>query len=240
MNKQMKRLYEAAEKVLGISGRGSQAAIGRLIGSSSQKIKNWELREAISKDGLIKLSKALHISIDWLEYGRGPMMAPGAILDAPVASRRSKNKLQSGASEPIAMGTRRIPLISYVQAGHWMDAINCFLPDDVQEWLLTDLDLPDSCFGLQIKGDSMLPEFKEGDRIIVDPTVEPRPGDFVVAQNGKEEATFKKYRPRGNNAKGRFVFELIPLNEDYSICRSDQMPIRIIGVMVEHRKYRKR
>jgi SOS-response transcriptional repressor LexA len=36
----------------------------------------------------------------------------------------------------------------------------------------------------------MEPDFKEGD-IIVDPELEPVPGEFVVAKNGDNEATFK-------------------------------------------------
>ena len=86
----------------------------------------------------------------------------------------------------------------------------------------------------------MKPEFNEGDRIIVDPNVAPHPGDFVVAKNHNEEATFKKYRQRGIDENGNDIFELIPLNEDYPTLRSDLVPLKIIGTMVEHRRYRKR
>src|SRR5690606_22541990 len=91
------------------------------------------------------------------------------------------------------IGERRIPLLNYVQAGDFADGGHNFTMEDV-EYLLTDLNLSERAFALQIKGDSMLPEFKEGDRIIVDCEVAPRPGDFVVAKNSEEEATFKKYR----------------------------------------------
>jgi len=86
----------------------------------------------------------------------------------------------------------------------------------------------------------MLPEFREGDMVIIDPAVEPSPGDYVVAQNDDNEATFKKFRPRGVNERGQQVFELVPLNEDYPSLRSDCVSIRIIGTMVEHRRYRTR
>lgn len=86
----------------------------------------------------------------------------------------------------------------------------------------------------------MLPEFRPGDRVIIDPEMSPSPGDFVVAKNGREEATFKKYRPRGINVEGNTVFELVPLNDDYPTMRSDTEHLEIIGVLVEHRKkYRK-
>lgn len=121
---------------------------------------------------------------------------------------------------PAPLGTRRIPLVSYVQAGHMTEAVDPY--------------------ALKIKGDSMLPEFREGDTVIIDPVIPPLPGDYVVAKNGENEATFKKYRPRGVNELGHQVFELVPLNEDYPSMRSDITPIRIIGTMVEHRRYRKR
>lgn len=141
---------------------------------------------------------------------------------------------------PAPLGTRRIPLVSYVQAGHMTEAIDSYTVGDACEWLLTDLELSGYAFALEIKGDSMLPEFKQGDRVIIDPQVEPNPGDFVVAKNGDNEATFKKYRPRGINDRGDQVFELVPLNEDYPSMRSDISHIQIIGTMVEHRRYRKR
>lgn len=141
---------------------------------------------------------------------------------------------------PAPLGTRRIPLVSYVQAGHMTEAVDPYALGDADEWMLTDLDLSANAFALKIKGDSMLPEFREGDTVIIDPVVPPLPGDYVVAKNGENEATFKKYRPRGVNEHGHQVFELVPLNEDYPSMRSDITPIRIIGTMVEHRRYRKR
>lgn len=142
--------------------------------------------------------------------------------------------------EPSPLGSRRIPVISYVRAGNWSEAADPYSVGDAAEWLLTDLDVSSSTFALRIKGDSMKPDFSEGDVVIVDPTITPHPGDFVVAKNGEHEATFKKFRPRGVNEQGQQVFELIPLNEDYPSMRSDITPILIIGTMVEHRRYRRR
>lgn len=141
---------------------------------------------------------------------------------------------------PASLGVRQIPMISYVQAGVWTSIVDSYHPGDGAEWLLTDLELSVHAFALEIKGESMLPDFREGDRVIIDPTVAPNPGDFVVAKNGEDEATFKKYRPRGLNEHGDQVIELIPLNEDFPSLRSDISPFSIIGTMVEHRRYRKK
>jgi len=140
----------------------------------------------------------------------------------------------------VPLGTRRIPLISSVQAGAMTEAVDPYALGDASEWMLTDMELSQNAFALRIKGDSMLPEFREGDTVIIDPEVSPLPGDYVVAKNGENEATFKKYRPRGFSEQGQQVFELVPLNDDYPSMRSDLTAIRIIGTMVEHRRYRKR
>lgn len=136
---------------------------------------------------------------------------------------------------PAHLGAQRIPLIDYVQAGAWTESTG----GEVSEWLLTHLELSGDAFALEIKGNSMTPDFQPGDRVIIDPAVEPHPGDFVVAKNGNHEATFKKYRPRGVNERGQQVIELIPLNSDHPTLRSDTTPLHIIGTMVEHRKFRK-
>lgn len=219
MNLQMDRLYRAARELKGING---QAALARALNASSQTLHNWELR-GISKQGLVLAQKVIGCSVSWLESGTGPMAISG----------------ESNVS-PAALGVRQIPLISYVQAGVWTDVVDTYQPGDADDFLLTDLELSGNAFALEIKGDSMLPEFKPGDRVIIDPVVQPQPGDYVVAKNGEDEATFKKYRPRGVNERGDVVFELVPLNEDYPSMRSDVTPIRIVGTMVEHRKYRKR
>lgn len=183
---------------------------------------------------------------DWQEFGRiHKKHLPGLIQyfsDVVPPEHWGLGRASALAQNvtPAAMGARSIPLISYVQAGAWTDVVDSYHPGAADDYLLTDLELSSNAFALEIKGDSMLPEFRPGDRVIIDPMVSPQPGDLVVAKNGEEEATFKKYRPRGINERGDMVFELVPLNEDYPSMRSDVTPIRIVGTMVEHRTYRRR
>lgn len=172
-------------------------------------------------------AKMYGVDSHWLATGEGEML--------PAGSRSEPSNVV-----PAAIGTRRVPLISYVQAGCWTEATDPATVGDGFEYLLTDLELSGSAFALQIEGESMLPQFRPGDRVIVDPEICPQPGDFVVAMNGGHEATFKKYRPRSLDEAGNVVFELIPLNEDFAPMRSDQTPIRIVGTMMEHRQYRRR
>ncbi|MBG6247007.1 MULTISPECIES: helix-turn-helix domain-containing protein [Symbiopectobacterium] len=138
------------------------------------------------------------------------------------------------------VNTRKVPLISYVQAGALAENKPIRDIDGSFEYVMTDLDISEHSFALRITGDSMEPDFKEGDVIIVDPEVEPAPGEFVVAANGSNEATFKKYRPTGLGMRGEIHFDLIPLNSDYAPVSSAEVSIKIIGTMIEHRIYRRK
>lgn len=138
--------------------------------------------------------------------------------------------------KPAAMGMRPIPVISSVQAGALKDIESPYQPGSGYAVEYTDQDLSRWAFALDVEGLSMAPIFQPGDRIIVDPEIAPNPGDYVVARNGSEQATFKKYRPRGIDSNGEMVFELVPLNEDYPTLRSDTEQLIVIGVVTEHRK----
>jgi SOS-response transcriptional repressor LexA len=170
-----------------------------------------------------KAANLLGVSAEWLATGETGQFV------------QDKSNVSSAQ-----IGHKQIPLISYVHAGHWAGAVDAFQPNDAHDWLMTDLELSEGAFALEIKGDSMLPDFSPGDRVIIDPDIRPQPGDYVVAKNGEDEATFKKYRLRSINDQGDPVFELVPLNPDYPSIRSDQVPIHIVGTMVEVRKYRRK
>lgn len=200
----------------------TQEQLAAKAGVSQGTIANVESGARKNPRELMAIAKAAKVNPEWLKSGKGQR----AFLN--------QNNVLSAR-----IGSRRIPLIDYVQAGVWTAVADTFQPGDAEDWLLTDLDLSGQAFALQIKGDSMRPDFNPGDRVIIDPDVQPQAGDFVVAKNGDEEATFKKYRARGTNDAGSTIFELVPLNPDFETLRSDERPIRIVGVMVEHRKYRR-
>lgn len=147
----------------------------------------------------------------------------------------------SGNIIPATIRTTKVPLISYIQAGQWTGIEDFRETCGDYEYILTDLDVSENAFALEIKGDSMEPDFVEGDIVIIDPSEPPSAGEFVAAINGSYEATFKKYRPLGEVDRfGREHFELIALNSDYPKLSTLKQEIRIVGTMVEHRIYRRK
>lgn len=196
---------------------GNQSELARAVGVSPQAVQQWSAGETAPRGKrLSQVAEFLGVAPAELQFGT------------------------FGNIEPVPIGGRRIPILSYVQAGAMTEAVAPHSFGDDAEYLLTDLDLSGTAFALRIKGESMAPDFQPGDVVIIDPAISPRPGDFVVAKNGSDEACFKKYRPRGIGTGGTEVFELVPLNEDYPSVRSDVTPVMIVGTMVEHRRYRRR
>lgn len=198
----------------------TQKDVAKVIkGVSHAAISQWE--SDVTKpnaENIFDLAQALECDLTWLLKGEGK---PNTV------------------EFPTRFGNR-VPIISYVQAGQWTEICD-LLDTSGYEYLLTDLDISEYGFALEIRGDSMEPDFKEGDYIIVDPNEKPSTGEFVVAVNGEYEATFKKYRETGEiDNHGRVHFELIPLNPDYPKMSSMKQQISIVGTMVEHRIYRRK
>jgi SOS-response transcriptional repressor LexA len=196
---------------------GNQKAFGEAVGLSKGRVSQLlDKDEPFGERAAASLVEKLRLPDRWFDQGAGNV---------------------SNA----AIGERRIPVISPVQAGNFREIVDAFAMGAGDNYLSTDSECSPYTFALQVEGRSMLPDFEEGDRVIIDPDIRPHSGDFVVARNSKGGATFKKYRIRGSDQSGREVFELIPLNVDeFDSVRSDMEPLEIIGTMIEHRKYRRR
>lgn len=189
---------------------------------SAQTLTNWASR-GVSKEGRLSASRIIGCRPHWIETGVGEMQDNIEIIQGITLQR----------------DRRGYPIISAVQAGIWRDIVDSFPRGGADEYIMANNSYGRHTFALRITGNSMEPEFREGDVVVIDPDVRPNAGDYVVAKNHEEAATFKKYRPRGINEAGQDVFELVPLNEDYAPMRSDLQPIHIIGTMVEHTRYRR-
>lgn len=197
----------------------TQGQLGKAVGVSDVTIGYWE-RDFNVPGGksLANLARYFGVSEGFLLYGRED--EPN-IVASPIAAQQ-------------------VPIISYVQAGVWTPECDARNLEGTVDYILTSEFHSHSTFALKVKGKSMEPEFVEGDVIIVDPELQAGPGDYVVAKNGGDEATFKKYRARGITDSGEEIFELVPLNEDYAIRNSAKENIHIVGVVVEHRRIMRR
>lgn len=193
----------------------TQKQVADIFGVTPQAVSQWERGEdAPGVESLVKMSDLYGVPMDWLTR------RPGAHVVTPGG-----------------MQATRVPLISRIKAGLWSPSWTPYEHGHADTFLYTDVQVSDQVFALEIDGASMEPEFRSGDAVIIDPRTVPRPGDYVVAKiDNDDEATFKKYRPKGNG-----VIELVPLNEDWPVLIIDAVNQgKIIGTMIEHRRFRRR
>lgn len=214
------------------NGDPDQSALARTIRKNGVTVTPQALqylcdpkKDAIGSRHTAAIAAALGVNAVWLATGEGEMINPDIDQNIHTAPRED---------------FRRIPVINRIPAGGPKTIIDDYNSGAGMDEITTDQELGPFAFALVIEGDSMLPEFTSGDKVIIDPDVRPCPGDFVAFKCKGDQSTFKKYRPRGQGVNSEDVFELVPLNPDYPTIRSDQMPVEIVGTMTEHRKYRRK
>ena len=204
----MSTVGERLKEALNDSGATVSEFAGA-VGVSSQAVSQWLSGETKSPSAknLLRAAAFLRVSGVWLTEGKGPKHTELPSLQ--LGSALNATVLDNNVSPP-EPPRRRVPLISWVQAGQFCPIIDNFEAGTAEQWVASPRHVGPQAFALEVHGDSMADEFKEGDIIIVDPDQEARPGDMVVVRNGDAEATFKKLTKDGND------WWLTPLNRQYA------------------------
>lgn len=212
----------------------NQKSAAAELGISSVTMNRYEKGSRVPDIGLVKkMAEIYGVSPGWLLSGEGEMIPDKKITTAEVADSPKEKPApfldNNIAPAPLpSYKSRQIPVISFVQAGEWTEAVDLFQPGFADDWVVTaETDCP-YAFALKVVGDSMEPKFQEGDIIVVDPEKAYVSGSYVIAKNG-DEATFKQLilDPPQTFLK--------PLNERYPIRDMTGKNLRIVGVVVERK-----
>lgn len=227
----LKSIYKNRKSELAATGgKLTQEELAARCGWSGQSTVSQFMNGLVplSLEALISLSRELHVSPEEIS----PELAARHGLAGLAVPAPSFQNVESAE-----LGIHKVPVLSYVQAGVWTEPCEIRDFDGGIEYIGTHIKVGERAFAIRIKGRSMQPLFDEGDLIVCDPDVAPNPGNYVIAKNGSEEVTFKKYRPRGYKADGSEIFDLVPLNEDYPTLSSETCSITILAKVIEHRKF---
>lgn len=128
---------------------------------------------------------------------------------------------------------RPYPVIGEVAAGFGSEAIEEEAGDYEQiplEWLRGHN--PDNFFVLRVKGDSMYPDFQDGDHVLVHRQNSVDSGTVAVMLYDSEVATLKKVRYKS----GEDWVELIPRNPEYQTKRIENWDLNECRVLGEVRR----
>jgi len=120
--------------------------------------------------------------------------ATGASIDEFLALLPSA---RAPARVPARRAERTVPLLGLAQAGAggWFD--DGGFPEG-QGWdeIAIPLASPEDAYAIEVSGDSMLPLYRAGDRLIVSPSAPIRPGDRVVVRTLAGEVMAKALKRR--------------------------------------------
>lgn len=133
--------------------------------------------------------------------------------------------------------TVKIPLLGKVPAGIPIEAIEEIL--GYEELPASMIKNGENYFALKIDGDSMYPDYKTGDIIIIRQQNDCNSGDDCVIMVNGDDATFKRVIKQENS------IILKPLNNDYEPYYFNEYeiltkPVKILGIAIEVRRKLKR
>lgn len=171
----------------------------------------------MTTDAAVEIAKAMFMSIDDLLKLLNP--------DQEFQMNEEKIKTNSNSAVVFVYGT--------IPAGIPMECIEDII--DTEEISADMLRGNKQYFGLKIKGNSMYPDYLDGDTIILEKTDDCESGDECCVMVNGSDGTFKKV------IKNKNGIILQPLNSEYQpmFYTNEQiksLPVRIIGKVVELRR----
>lgn len=220
------RLHEALDDA-GVRSRGRGVDIHKHLKSmgvnkTTQAISKWLIGEAMAEaDSIAALSQWLGVRREWLEYGVSPKNSESAV---PTVVR---SVIPSSNVSSIHHRFGKVPLISWVQAGDWCEAIPNLEEHNPESWLSCPVPISPNGYALKVRGDSMTNSgpgrsYPAGCIIFVDPEIEVNTGDRVIARLPRtNEATFKVLVEDAGRQYLRPInpqYPIIEITEETYIC----------------------
>lgn len=112
------------------------------------------------------------------------LQLPHGYLDQPL--------MDENAAIVTTIMSRQLPVLGLASAGKLMENIQ---EANVREYVIAPGPTGPKAFALRIEGISMEPRFQEGDKIVIDPDLEWKNGDYVFAiRTSDNHGTFKQLR----------------------------------------------
>lgn len=197
------------------------------------RLKELRMRKGLTQKGV---AEALNIARNTYNQYETGKRAPDIETLCRIANffGVSVDYLVGHVEEARRVIKRTIPVLGTIPAGVPMEAIEDII--DYED--LSPEEAADSheYFGLKIRGRSMMPEYLDGDTIIVRRQETARTGEDVVVMVNGDDATFKRLQRTSDG------ITLIPLNTAeyspvfYTNSQIEALPVRVLGVCVELRR----
>ena len=189
----------------------TQKQLAQQVKVSHVAISQWEKEETLPRgENLLRLAEALGCAPAFLIDGDGPVF-----------------------SESAWSGLHQIPLLAQRDVPRWLSEAG-----SVRHELLmhNDMALSQQSFAIRVEEQAMTPAILRNDVVIIDPRQSPQPGDCVLVLQ-QQAALLRTWRQRGSE-NGVMQFELAPVNINFPELQSSRDSLKLIGTLVELRRYR--
>lgn len=128
-----------------------------------------------------------------------------------------------------------VPVVNWASLDRFFDTGKVGFDHDILGWTACSSRTSSSTFGLIVRGDSMEPEFFDGETIIVDPSVLPETGKFVVVSFRSEDNDLVEPILRQYIRDPENIF-LKSKNNNYPMLNVAEQQFRVCGCVVEKNK----
>lgn len=201
-----------------------------ILMTMGERIKMLREQRGITQSELAKICNVSDKAVSTWENGRNiPRM--GAIQCMADYFGIPKSAIIENIVSPV--NASRIPVLGKIPAGIPLTAI-----EDIEGWEELSPSMlrgVKEYFALIVKGDSMLPEYRAGDVLILRKQEDCETGDDCAVMVNGDDATFKRIR---RNEKGITLQPLNPAYDPtfYTNHEVIDLPVKIIGIVVEVRR----
>ena len=189
-----------------------QVVLAKSLGTTQANLSGWENNKwQPDSESIAKMCKIFNCSADYL---------------MGISESKSENMVRN---------IKKVPIYGTIPAGIPTEMIDESYIDDWEEIDTNSFNPNFDYLGLKVKGDSMYPEFREGDTLILRVQNDCTSGDYCAVSINNTECTFKKVLKQTN---GITLQPLNPVYEPvfYSNKEVVEIPIVILGVLVEVRR----
>jgi SOS-response transcriptional repressor LexA len=198
---------------------GSAAKLSKLCGISASEIsqmRNPDHPRNVGDVAAEKIEVALSLPHGWMDRLHDEQQSQASFHNPSI------DPFPALLAEMPITHRRKIPVISYVQAGNWCTLVDNFAPGDADEWVETTGKYSETTYALRVNGTSMQPTINENAIIIVDPQAEWGHNKIVVVrQNGDDEVTVKRLIKDGGTwllKPDNDRFPIMTMKEDAHVC----------------------
>lgn len=199
---------------------------------SFQTIGNFETGKSEPSERLVRrLAEVLKVRVEEIAPEMG-----GLMMESPTPYMTGDVRPEFGVHY---RAPRRVPVVGFVAGADFLCNRKFDYSDmanQIEDEIETTSKDPNA-LGLIVEGDSMYPEIKAGDKIVVAPNAEPRNDDVVVARLAEEgSAIIKRFHRSG--PEGRTI-RLESTNKHYADIVKDITEFRFIYPVVKIERTRR-